>query len=165
MKFIFNVVGLGVIPTCLFLKDFGWLWWVGYAILLVIVVYAYTTVRSVWSSLNAAHNIVMAKATISTLDKTTKRKVEAYAKRMHSVFEGEPDGNFANDIEKSAYLALAMQDMDIAPVVFFKDWCDVQNPSKIPPYSTIAQVMKQLVTKLEPAPTTDGSHEPSQPKS
>lgn len=165
MKFIFNVVGLGVIPTCLVLKDFGWLWWVGYAILLVIVVFVYTSVRSAWSSLDAAHNIVMAKATISTLDKPTRRKVETYAKRMYTVFEGEPDGNFANDIEKSAYLALAMQDMDIAPVVFFEEWCDVPNPSKIPPYSTISQVMQRLVDELKPAPTTDGPHESSQSKS
>lgn len=164
MKFIFNVVGLGVVPTYLFLRDFGWLWWVGYAILLAIVVFVYTSVRSAWSSLNAAHNIVMAKTTISTLDKSTRRKVEAYAKRMHSVFEADPDANFANDIEKSGYLALAMQDMEIEPVVLFDEWCDVQNPSKIPPYSTIAQVMQRLADELKPAPATEGPHEPSQPK-
>lgn len=165
MKFIFNVVAFGIIPTYLALKDFGWLWWVGYAVLLIALFIVLGIVRTVNSYQNAAANIVMATATINTLDKTTRRKVETYAKRMYSVHQADPDATFDNDMERSAFWALAMGDMGIEPIILYEYWFDVRDPSDIPPDFAITHMMQRVSNELGSAQVTENSQAPTQHKS
>lgn len=165
MKFIFNVVAFGIIPTYLALKDFGWLWWIGYVILLIALFIVLGMVHTVNSHRNAAANIVMATATIQTLDKRTRKKVEEHAKHIHAVYETDPDANFDNDMERSAYWALAMGDMEIEPVILYEYWFDVRNPSDIPPDFAITHMMQRVSDELGSAKVTENSQEPTQPKS
>ncbi len=148
MKFVFNTVSFGVVPTYMALENFGWLWWLGYAILLVIVFFAYRTVNGLKLEANAAFNIVMAQATLLTIDSAEKRKVEAFAKQTYSVLEGDPDAVFENKMQELAYVALAMEDMEIEPVVLFDDWCNVRYPSNVPRAKAIAHAMEIAQMKM-----------------
>ena len=151
MKLAFFVVSLGVVPTYMALEHFDWPWWLGYAILLAIVRVAYRLFASAKSETAAAFNIVMAQATLLTLDIVEKRKVETYAKHMYSVFEGDPDAVFENEFQKMAHIAMAMEDMEIDPVVLLKHWCDVPNPSDVPPAYIISKAMKMAEEKMRTA--------------
>ena len=66
-KLAFFVFSLGVVPTYMALEHFDWFWWIGYAILFVIVLVAYRLFASGKSEAAAAFNIVMAQATLLTL--------------------------------------------------------------------------------------------------
>lgn len=147
MKLAFFVLSLGVVPTYMALKNFGWLWWLGYAVLLGL----YLFLNSFWSNLSAATNIVMAQVTIRTLSDDERFDVEVYAEQMHSVFEGDPSAVFENEWQELAYLALAMDDMGIAPVVLFRKWFDVRNPSKAPTDGMLAHAMKMAASRIEAA--------------
>lgn len=164
MKSIFNVVAFGIVPTYLALKDFGWLWWVGYVILLIAVFLVLGMVHTTNAYRNAAANIVMATATIQTLDKRTRKKVEEHAKHMYAVYQADPDANFDNDLERSAYLALAMDDMEIEPIILYEYWFDVRNPSDIPPDFAITHMMQRVSDELGSAQVTENSQAPTQPK-
>lgn len=147
MKLAFFVLSLGVVPTYMALEHFDWPWWLGYAVLFGV----YRLLNSVWEDIAAANNIVMAQVTIRTLTDDARFDVEDYAEQMHSVFEGDPSAVFENEWQELAYLALAMDDMGIAPVILFRKWFDVPNPSKAPTDGMLARAMEMVADRITAA--------------
>ena len=150
---MFKIVSFGVVPTYLALEHFSWLWWVGYAIFLV----AYRSVNRARANNAAAFNIVMAQATIITLDRNEMRRVKSYARKMLCVFEGDPGAVFENELQELAHFALAMNDMGIEPAVPSMHWFEPRDPSYVPPEYVISHAMKIVTAKIGSAAQ---AHEP-----
>ncbi len=152
---MFNILYFGVIPTYLALqKDWGW--WLGYAI--SVVVY-YFLIQS-FHSASAALNIIMAKVTYDILPEDDQLEVDAVADNILTVLKSDPGADFENEFEQFGYSALAMRDLGIDPVIFFKTWFPVKNPSKLPSDKWISMFIKKaskIMNSPESSPAADSS--------
>jgi len=155
IKIMFNILYFGVIPTYLALqKDWGW--WLGYAI--SVVVY-YFLIQS-FHSASAALNIIMAKVTYDILPEDDQLEVDAVADNILTVLKSDPGADFENEFEQFGYSALAMRDLGIDPVIFFKTWFPVKNPSKLPSDKWISMFIKKaskIMNSPESSPAADSS--------
>ena len=148
---MFNILFFGIIPTWLALQK-DWIWWLGYAVFVIVFFFLVNTVRNVSSALN----IVMAKTTYSNLSEDEQLEVDRVAENILTVYQSDPEADFENEFEQLGYAALAMRDLGIAPKILFSDWFPVKNPSRIPPDKWIAMSIKTAKGWLEPKNSKHG---------
>ncbi len=155
VKIMFNILYFGVIPTYLVLQK-DWVWWLGYAISLILY---YLVIQS-FRDAAAAFNIIMAKVTYNILPEDEKLEVDVVAENILTVLKSDPDADFENEFEKFGYAALAMRDLGIDPLIFFKTWFSVKNPSILPSDKWIALLIKKA-SKIMNSPESSPAADPS----
>jgi hypothetical protein len=148
---MFKILFFGIIPTWLALQK-DWIWWLGYAVFVIVFFFLVNTVRN----LSSALNIVMAKTTYSNLSEDEQLEVDRVAENILTVYQSDPEAEFENEFEQWGYAALAMHDLGIAPRIFFSDWFPVKNPSRIPPDKWIVMSIKTAKGWLESRHSKNG---------
>jgi hypothetical protein len=151
---ILSIVMLGVVPTYLVLQHGDWVWWLCYALFLI----AGLSLGRLISNIASALNIVMAQTTYCRLSEDEQMNVDIVAEHIYSVYEHDPEALFESQFQRMGYVALAMRDMRIAPVIFFDKWLHVQNPSKLPPLRWIAKTIAMTTNELATTPNSSASH-------
>ena len=152
---MFNILYFGAVPTYLALQK-DWWWWLGYAISVVV----YYLLNQLFRDASAAFNIIMAKVTYDILSEDDQLEVDMVAENILMVLKSDPNADFENEFEQFGYAALAMRDLGIDPVIFFKTWFFVKNPSMLPSDQWIALLIKKA-TKIMNSPESSPAADPS----
>jgi len=114
-------------------------WWLGYAISVIV----YYLLIIIFRDASAAFNIIMAKVTYNTLAEDDQLEVDMVADNILTVLKSDPSADFESEFEELGYAALAMRDLGIDPLIFFKTWFSVENPSILPPDQWISVLIKK----------------------